>query len=158
MDAKDLSVRVPLVSQLDDWWYDGLFYSFRPGEISNVKAIVHWNASNASRLFPRGMRAFSDALGLPLQLYTPFWADSYRSKYRMVESTVLAHTKLVTPNDSYPFFAELLDGGLAMTRGRFSTYEIDFLDRNFEGCADMTADVYAAERWYQGMARAASQG
>ena len=40
MDAKDLSVRVPLVSQLDDWWYDGLFYSNGPGDPTMCHATV----------------------------------------------------------------------------------------------------------------------
>lgn len=137
--------------------YTGHFYSFRKGEISNVKAIVDWNASQSPRLFPSGLPAFSDRLGLPLQLYTPFWSDEYPTKYRMVESTTFKGTKLVTPNDSYPFFADLLDKGKRMTNGRFSTYEIDFLDLNFQGSAAMTEDVYAAERWYSGMARAADE-
>ena len=44
-----------------------------------------------------------------------------------------------------------------MTGGRFSTYEIDFLDYNFQGSPAMTEDVYAADRWYSGMARAATE-
>ena len=43
---------------------------------------------------------------------------------------------------------------LAASGGR---YEIDFLDFNFRGSAAMTEDVYAAERWYAGMARAATE-
>ena len=35
-----------------------------------------------------------------------------------------------------------------MTNGRFNTYEIDFLDANFAGCADCFTDVGAADRWY----------
>ena len=143
--------------QLDDWWYEGPFYSFRPPTPSNVKAVVRWEASNSSRLFPNGMRKFSDALGLPLQLYTPFWADAFQSPYPMVESTVFKGTKLVAPNASYDFFADLFDAGKRMTNGRFSTYEIDFLDFNFQGSAAMTEDVHAADRWYGGMANAATE-
>lgn len=101
----------PLVAHGDrsDWWYTGPFFSFREGEISNVKAVVDWNASNASRLFPHGLRSFSERLGLPLQLYTPFWSDKYPTKYQMVESSIFKGTKLVTPNDSHAFFADLFD-------------------------------------------------
>ena len=84
--------------QLDDWWYTGPFYSFRPGEASNVKAVVEWDASNASRLFPHGLRAFADRLNLPLQLYTPFWSDAYPSGgLRFVESTRFPRTKVRAP-------------------------------------------------------------
>eukprot|EP00756_Hemistasia_phaeocysticola_P044960 Hpha_TRINITY_DN18735_c0_g1::TRINITY_DN18735_c0_g1_i1::g.47372::m.47372 len=135
--------------QLDDWWYQGPFY------FGNVKAVVDWHASNSSGLFPNGLPAFSDALGLPLQLYTPFWDDKYETKYRTFESTSFKGTKLVVPDDSYAFFSDLFDLGLKMTNGRFNTYEIDFLDANFKGCAACFNDVTAADRWYRGMADAA---
>ena len=135
--------------QLDDWWYDGPFY------FGNVKAVVNWHASNSSRLFPRGLTSFADRLNLPLQLYTPFWSDRFQTKYNMTESTTFKGTKLVAPNDSYVFFSDVFDQGKEMTRGRFSTYEIDFLDTNFNGSASMMDDVHAADRWYAGMAHAA---
>jgi hypothetical protein len=63
--------------QLDDWWYSGPFY------FGNVKAVVDWHASNASRLFPDGLPAFAQRLGIELQLYTPFWSDAFSSPYAM---------------------------------------------------------------------------
>lgn len=135
--------------QLDDWWYQGPFY------FGNVKAVVNWTASPVPRLFPNGLPAFADKLNLPLQLYTPFWDDSFPTPYNMTESTVFKNTKLVTPEDSYAFFSDLFDFGHAQTNGRFSTYEIDFLDSNFAGSADMFSSVYAADQWYHGMADAA---
>jgi hypothetical protein len=51
----------------------------------------------------------------------------------MSESTSFKGTKLVVPDDSYAFFSDFFDLGKAMTNGRFSTYEIDFLDSNFQG-------------------------
>ena len=51
-----------------------------PFYFGNVKSVVDWHASNSSGLFPHGLPAFADKLGLPLQLYTPFWADAYQSK------------------------------------------------------------------------------
>jgi hypothetical protein len=130
-------------------WYSGPFF------FGNVKSVVDWHASNSSGLFPHGLPAFSDRLDLPLQLYTPFWSDQFETKYHTFESTKFKGTKLVTPNDSYAFFADQFDLGLQMTNGRFSTYEIDFLDANFEGCAACFEDVGAADRWYKGMADAA---
>ena len=137
--------------QLDDWWYQGPFY------MGNVKGVVDWHASNSSGLFPNGLKAFSDKLDLPLQLYTPWWMDAYQSKYRMFESTSFKGTKLVVPDDSYKFFCDYFDLGKEMTNGRFNTFEVDFLDINFKGCADCFEDVGAADRWYHGMADAAKE-
>eukprot|EP00931_Biecheleriopsis_adriatica_P045516 TRINITY_DN26070_c0_g1_i1.p1 TRINITY_DN26070_c0_g1~~TRINITY_DN26070_c0_g1_i1.p1 ORF type:complete len:794 (-),score=129.52 TRINITY_DN26070_c0_g1_i1:49-2430(-) len=135
--------------QLDDWWYNGRFF------FGNVKAVEDWNASSSPRLFPHGLKAFADKLNLPLQLYVPFWSDKYQSKYHMTESTAFPGTKLVTPNDSYDFFADIFDQGKDMTNGRFSTFEIDFLDKNFQGSSSMMEDTGAADRWYAGLAGAA---
>ena len=70
----------------------------------------------------------------------------------MTPSSTFNNTKLVTPNDSAAFFADLFDLGLANTNGRFNTYEIDFLLSNFAGCDACFEDVYAADKWYAGMA------
>lgn len=137
--------------QLDDWWYQGPFY------FGNVKSVVNWTASTVPRLFPDGLPAFSDALGLPLQLYTPFWADAYVTPYNMTESTVFSRTKLVTPADSYAFFSDLFDNGLEQTNGRMQAYEIDFLDSNFAGSSSMFETVHSADQWYAGMAQAAAE-
>lgn len=120
-----------------------------------MKSVTDWHASNASRLFPNGLPAFADTLDLPLQLYTPFWADNFQTPYNMTESTVFKGTKLVVPSDSYAFFSDLFDLGNEQTGHRFKAYEIDFLDSNFQGSASMFEDVHAADTWYEGMARAA---
>lgn len=39
--------------------------------------------------------------------------------------------------------------------GRFNTYEIDFLDKNFLGCSPCMESVDAADLYYAGMANAA---
>lgn len=140
--------------QLDDWWYQGKFF------FGNVKAVTDWHASNSTGLFPSGLPAFASALDLPLQLYTPFWWDDFWSlppwnQYKTFKSTQFHGTSLVAPEDSYNFFARFFDLGKSMTKGRFSTYEIDFLDANFKGCADCFLDVNAADKWYSGMADAA---
>lgn len=142
--------------QLDDWWYQGKFF------FGNVKAVTDWHASNSSGLFPSGLPAFSDKLDLPLQLYTPFWWANFWSspewsKYETFNSTQFKGTKLVVPTDSYKFFSQFFDLGKSMTNGRFNTYEIDFLDANFAGCADCFLDVNAADLWYNGMAKAAEE-
>lgn len=135
--------------QLDDWWYSGRFF------FGNVKAVADWHASNSSGLFPHGLPAFAEKLGLPLQLYTPFFDNSFATPYRTFESSAFGGTKLPVPDDSYAFFSDLFDLGKQMTGGRFDIYEIDFLDANFAGCVACFADTTAAERWYAGMARAA---
>ena len=141
-----------------DWWYNGRFY------FGNVKVVEDWHASNSSRLFPGGgglLANFQQALGLPLQLYTPFWSsdkfDPPPHKYNMTESTVFKGTKLVTPADSYRFFSDQFDLGAQHTGGRenFAAYEIDFLDSNFAGSASMFETVASADEWYAGMADAA---
>jgi len=117
--------------------------------------VRDWHASNSSGLFPSGLPAFADKLGLPLQLYTPFFDDNYISKYEMFENTQFKRTKVVVPKDSYPFFQDLFDLGLKETNGRMNTYEIDFMDVNFAGCADCFHNVRSADLWYEGLANAA---
>lgn len=134
--------------QLDDWWYTGKFF------FGNVKSVTDWHASNVSRLFPSGLNAFSTKLDLPLQLYTPFFADDFVTPYNMTESTAFKGTKIVTPADSYKFFADLFDLGLAQTGGRMKAYEVDFLLSNFAGSASMFESVTSASEWYSGMADA----
>lgn len=139
-----------------DWWYQGKFF------FGNVKAVTDWHASNSSGLFPNGLPAFSDKLDLPLQLYTPFWWDNFWTQepwnsFGHFNSTQYHGTQLPEPDDSYKFFSAFFDLGKEMTNGRFNTYEIDFLDANFGGCADCFKDVGAADRWYVGMASAAEE-
>lgn len=134
-----------------DWWYKGTDY------FGNVRAIDDWHADTDPRLFPSGLPAFSDALGLDLQLYAPFWSDKFNTTFNMTASTVFSGTKLVTPADSYAFFADWFDLGANLTNGRFRAFEIDFLDANFAGGANMFADVGSADMWYDGMAFAAQE-
>lgn len=100
---------------------------FLPSHIlaGNVRSVVNWTADAEPRLFPHGLPAFADNLGLTLQLYTPFWADAYESPFNMTESTVFKGTKLVVPEQSYAFFANYFDFGIAQTNGRFQIFEID---------------------------------
>jgi hypothetical protein len=145
--------------QLDDWWYSGKFY------FGNVKVVEDWHPSNSSRLFPNGggkLIDFQTRLGLPLQLYTPFWSEDKfdtEHKYNMTPSTVFSDTKLVAPNDSYRFFSDWFDLGadIVGSRKNFVAYEIDFLDSNFQGSISMFDDVDAANRFYDGMAYAAQE-
>jgi hypothetical protein len=71
-----------------------------------VKVIEDWHADNSTRLFPNGgglLAGYQKALGLPLQLYAPFWSSDkfdVNHVYNMTESSVFGGTKLVTPNDS----------------------------------------------------------
>ena len=128
-----------------------------------MKVIEDWHASNSSRLFPNGTGLLADfqaRLGLPLQLYAPFWSSDkfdVNHVYNMTESTVFSGTKLVTPNDSARFFSDFFDLGATLTGGakNFVAFEIDFLDSNFQGSASMFESVYAADLWYAGMADAA---
>jgi hypothetical protein len=95
----------PRYLQLDDWWYDGPFY------FGNVKCVENWVGDNATILFPHGLPAFQQSLGLPLILYTPFWCDTYVSPYNMTPSTQFSNTKIVVPDDSYAFFRDLMTTG-----------------------------------------------
>ena len=124
-----------------------------------MKVIEDWHADNATRLFPSGgglLAGFQKGLGLPLQLYAPFWSSDkfdVNHVYNMTESTAFKGTKLVTPNDSYRFFQDWFDLGAEIAGGRanFVAFEIDFLDSNFQGSASMFESVYAADKWYAGM-------
>ena len=150
----------PAASRASHRWYTGPFY------FGNVKAIVDWHPSNVSRLFPsagpspnRTLTAFQAALGLPLQLYVPFWSDAFDPNhvYNMTESTQFARTKLVTPKDSARFFTDWFALGSTLSGGarNFAAFEIDFLHDNFAGSASMFESVTAADEWYAGMADAA---
>lgn len=77
-----------MVAHIPRWdrWYQGPFY------FGNVKSVVDWHASNSSGLFPHGLPAFSDKLGLPLQLYTPFWSDEFQTKWAGSAAALLALT------------------------------------------------------------------
>lgn len=120
-----------------------------------MKSVTDWHASNVSRLFPSGLNTFADKLNLPLQLYTPFFADDFETPYNMTESTSFKGTKIVTPRDSYAFFSDLFDLGVSETGGRMRAYEVDFLLDNFAGSASMFESVTSASEWYRGMADAA---
>jgi len=89
-----------------------------------VKVVEDWHPSNVTRLFPSGdglLANFQKQLGIPLQLYTPFWSEDKfdtENKYNMTPSTVFANTKLVVPNDSYRFFSDWFDLGAEITGSR----------------------------------------
>ena len=77
------------------------------------------------------------------------------TQYNMTESTVFGGTKLPTPSDSYAFFRDWFALGRNITNGRFTAFEIDFLESNFKGSASMFETVHSADEWYGGMAQAA---
>ena len=148
----------------DDWWYKGYAY---PGN-GGVRAVVEWVGDPAPLLFPHGLPAFADALGLPLMLYTPFFSKDYNwTGYGVgVPSSndppnMASDQRLPTANSSRKFYSDLFALGKAQTNGRFVAYEMDFLGANFERYplffdTREGLGMGAADEWFAGMADAAA--
>jgi len=109
--------------QLDSWWY--------PKEKGNSLAAMAVNGETVYRadpgIFPKGLRAFHDELGLPLAVHARWVAaDSpYRHEYRMSRNVVLS-----------PAFWDataryLHDAGVTV-------YEQDWLDANARPAVNLT--------------------
>ena len=115
---------VPLAyMQLDSWWY--------PKEKGNSLAAMAVNGETLYRaspdIFPAGLRAFQQRMGLPLVVHARWVAaDSpYRREYRMSRNVVLSPA-FWTSTASY-----LHDGGVAV-------YEQDWLNENARPAVNLT--------------------
>ena len=109
---------------------------------------------------PMGMKAFQEALGLPLQLYAPYFCatSAYPSNFSMVRSD----TSLpgcgdmdfwdAAPESSRLFYDYLFD--LGQSYG-MTLFEPDFLDANHNCQPRFISEVGAAEGFFGGQASAA---
>jgi hypothetical protein len=109
--------------QLDSWWY--------PKEKGNSLAAMAVNGETVYRaspqVFPKGLRAFQQELGLPLAVHARWVAaDSpYRREFEMSRNVVLS------PGFWRSTASYLHDGGVAV-------YEQDWLDENARPAVNLT--------------------
>ncbi|MCC6159635.1 MAG: hypothetical protein IT350_16405 [Deltaproteobacteria bacterium] len=104
--------------QLDSWWYFKV-----PGLIS-PGGLIRWEPIPA--MFPDGLAAFQDELGLPLVLHNRWFAseNDYRDEYEFVEEAEMA---MPLSRDVYDeFMANAVNWGAA-------TYEQDWLFAQWDG-------------------------
>ncbi len=101
---------------------------------------------------------------LPLMLYTPFFAKEYfnqtstRGRYSIASPRAdgKADQRLPAANSSLKFYSDLFDLGIAQTKGRMVSYEMDFLRKHFQAYPLFFDGMRAADEWFAGMANAAS--
>lgn len=105
-------------------------------------------------------------------LYTPYFAKEYfnqsstRGKYSVASprnsqtsiagGNLRADQRLPAANSSLQFYGDLFDLGIAETKGRMLSYEMDFMRYNFEQYPLFFEGMGAADQWFAGMADAAS--
>jgi hypothetical protein len=123
--------------------------------------VTSW-AANKTKV-PMGVKAFAAALGLPLQLYAPYFcADtSYAAAWPMLASdTSLAGCgggvpfdfRTVAPDSSRSFYDFFLRYGQSVG---MASFEPDFLHQNYICVPEFLANVSASVTWLRGMADAA---
>ena len=105
-------------------------------------------------------------------LYTPFFAKEYfnqsttRGKYSIAAprdsktpvagGNLRGDQRLPAANSSLKFYGDLYDLGIAETRGRMVSYEMDFMRYNFQQYPLFFERMHAADEWFGGMADAAA--
>eukprot|EP00054_Salpingoeca_dolichothecata_P014978 m.85361 g.85361 ORF g.85361 m.85361 type:complete len:885 (+) comp21264_c0_seq1:72-2726(+) len=143
--------------QLDPYWYYH-HYPNDPDDHCGIGATV-WNPLPS--LFPNGLKHLSDAIGVPLLLYSnAFCPNSHRHypNITFINSTLYkqhssyVHDALPSPEDSFAFY-DLIMGNYT-SRG-MQAFEVDFMDFNFLLYPTFMKNATASFFWAEGMARAA---
>jgi hypothetical protein len=116
------------------------------------------------KIYPMQLDDFQKALGLPLQLYAPYFCPSspYFDGSSKWESTP-SDTSLpecsdfafenVKPSQSREFYDWFLAKGTE--KAGMISFESDFMNQNYNCVPDFVEDVSSAQEWQQGMAGAA---
>jgi hypothetical protein len=148
LDAADVPIQY--LSFQNAWWKSG-------GE-SAPWCVGEWEAVPAK--VPMGMKAFQEALGLPLQLYAPYFCAT--STYPQNFSMVRSDTSLpgcgdmdfwdAAPEASRLFYDFLFD--LGQSYG-MTMFEPDFLNQNHNCQPRFISEIGAAEGFFGGQASAA---
>jgi len=119
--------------QLDSWWY------FKdPGTGLLAGGLVEWKPK--PEMFPQGLAAFQQQLGLPLILHNRWFAPKnvYRERYAFVDG----------PQMSFPASGEVFEEFLADAASWGAiTYEQDWLITQFWGVPWLREAVGRAEQW-----------
>lgn len=115
-------------------------------------------------MYPVPMKEFQRVLGIPLQLYIPYFCpDSpyfHQTKWKSVASdTTLPGCKLydfinVHPFQSLEFYRELFDRGVKVG---MQSFESDFMNQNYNCVPTFVSDTSSAALWMTGMGNAAGE-
>jgi hypothetical protein len=117
--------------QLDSWWYHK-----EPGG-----GLVLWEAK--PEMFPAGLAAFRDRLGLPLVTHNRWFApeNDYRERTPFVDGEDARGMSFpLDPGPFREFMASAVSWGAV-------TYEQDWLDPQFWGVSWLRSGVGRAEQW-----------
>ena len=141
--------------QLDSWWYEKTRYNVygRLGKDKKIEDLPAglWNRSGGllryqadPSLFPKGLKAFRQALGVPLVTHNR-WMDStspYHQKYR------ISGLSAVDPAFWHEIMAYLKNSGVAV-------YEQDWMNYMYRLNPEMISDLRVGSAFTDGMAYAA---
>ena len=118
--------------QLDSWWY------FKTPGLLSPGGLIRWEPQ--PQMFPDGLTAFQEQLGLPLVAHNRWFAieNDYVDDYEFVFDTEMA---LPVKRDLFDHF---IDDAVAWG---IETYEQDWLMAQFFGLAYLRNHVAHAEDW-----------
>ncbi len=122
--------------QLDSWWYTK----------GKDEGVSLWEPR--AEVFPQGMKALRDKVGMPLATHNRYWSaeNSYKSKY-----TFVCDKDGAVPN-SYEFWLHIMtwarDNGIIL-------YEQDWLNVAYERVKALETDVLLTETYLSHMNKAA---
>lgn len=130
--------------QLDSWWY----FKEESGGIGPPGGLIRWEPQEA--MFPDGLAAFQQRLGLPLVAHNRWFArdNAYRDQYAFVEDE-----RMALPLERGVFERFMQD---AKDWGVF-TYEQDWLMNQYWGVGYLRRAPGRAEAWMQHITSAAAE-
>eukprot|EP01046_Picozoa_sp_COSAG06_P001937 COSAG06_NODE_65_length_26676_cov_11.671107_4_plen_319_part_00 len=149
------AANVPIrYTQMDPWWF-----AQDPGSPCGDA----FSFSPRAELFSGTINQLSEAIGMPLLLYTAFWSASEIPKrypmYDFINSTAItgpdSHfcdhvTANVAPKDSERFYSDIFAQQCGTNGSVCSGYEVDFLDSNLLCYDEFTSTFGAAAEWQDG--------
>lgn len=143
--------------QLDSWWYPKT--TDKKTGIGPVDWLSHFLFGGAIKwearpeLFPNGIEAFSQKLGLPLIAHAR-WFDqknAYRSDYKFVDGEGMRRPAFPVEDR---FFEMLMSNA---RQWGIRVYEQDWLDAQWRMIPYLRESVEAGEKWLDAMSRAAAR-
>ena len=137
--------------QIDSWWYPKQMIDDRSSH--GKGGFILWEP--IPEMFPQGMPAFQEELGLPLVAHNRYCAENspYCDKYGCVYSSPDEKKKGAYPTDP-AFWDEIMDN--AVDYG-VVIYEQDWLYTHMDIIPWMREGLGNAESWYDNMANAAGE-
>ena len=136
--------------QLDSWWYPKAVIDL--GSSHDRGGFMLWEPNQD--MFPKGLEAFQQELGLPLVAHNRYCADvsPYCEKYGCVYNDG-DKRRGAYPTDP-AFWDEIMDNAV---KYGIEVYEQDWLSTHMVGIPWMRQNLGNAESWYNNMANAANE-